>query len=95
MDKSIVSILLFTIACFVIGFLIVSIFKKDEEIVIYNENVPNRIQSDWWGYGWRPWWRQYGGVPGFDSKGEGKPLPEPKMPIAPKPIVIPVKLSTT
>ena len=22
------------------------------------------FQTHWWGYGWRPWWRRYNGVPG-------------------------------
>jgi hypothetical protein len=91
MDKSIVSIFLFACACIIIGLLLVTIFDEPKKIKVYNENIPNSVPSNWWGYGWRPWWRQYGGVPGFDSKGEGKPLPEPTMPVAPKPIVIDTK----
>lgn len=53
------------------------------------DEIPRKeIETHWWGYGWRPWWRRYGGVPGFGSE---KPLPEPKMPVAPKPIIIPTK----
>ena len=48
------------------------------------------FETHWWGYGWRPWWRKYGGVPGFNPV-EGKPLPEPKIPIPPKPLIVNTK----
>ena len=86
MKMNIAILVLFMIALLIIGFLLYPIVYRPQKIQIYNElPPPARIRSDWWGYGWRPWWRQYGGVPGFQK---GDPLPEPKMPVAPKPIII-------
>ncbi len=81
-------IILYTIVILVIGLLLYGAIIKNPEqkIKIYNELPPQRFDTHWWGYGWRPWWRKYGGVPGL---GPGKPLPEPKMPKPSNPIIIP------
>ena len=82
-------IILYTIVILVIGLLLYGAIIKNPEqkIKIYNElPPPQRFDTHWWGYGWRPWWRKYGGVPGL---GPGKPLPEPEIPKPPKPIIIP------
>ena len=80
---------LYFVALVVIGFLLYILLNRPRTIKIsqvMNEiPPPARFETHWWGYGWRPWWRQYGGVPGF---GPAKPLPEPKMPVAPKPLVV-------
>jgi hypothetical protein len=82
-------VVLYIIALSIIGLLLYSMVHKPstkKKIKIYAEDpAPAVIRTQHWGYGWRPWWRKYDGVPGF---GEGKPLPEPKMPVAPKPIII-------
>ena len=63
----------------------------NKKIKIYNElPPPPQIETHHWGYMYRPYWRKYGGVPGFTPE-EGKPLPKPKMPVAPKPVVINTK----
>lgn len=80
---------LYIIAMSVIGLLLYSMLNRPKQIKVYNENPPPAvIRTHHWGYGWRPWWRKYEGVPGF---GEGKPLPEPTMPVAPKPIIVNTK----
>ncbi len=63
--------------------------QPKRKIKIYNEMPPPSFPSDWWGYGWRPWWRNYDGLPGIGSV---KPLPKPKMPKPPKTIIIPNSL---
>jgi hypothetical protein len=76
---------LYIIAMSIIGLLLYSMLNRPTQIKIYNENPPPpaSFRTEHWGYAWRPWWRKYEGVPGL-----GKPLPEPEMPVAPKPIVI-------
>lgn len=79
-------IILYLIAVALIGFLLyLALNKQETKMKIYNEIPPQRFETHWWGYGWRPWWRRYGGVPGL---GPGKPLPEPKMPVPPKPLIV-------
>jgi hypothetical protein len=79
-------IMLYLVAILVIGFLLYTLLNRPQTVKIYNEMPPpQRFETHWWGYGWRPWWRRYGGVPGF---GPSKPLPEPKMPVPPKPLVV-------
>ena len=78
-------VVLYTITISVIGMLLYSLLHKSPvPIKIYNQ-MPQRasFETHHWGYGWRPWWRKYQGVPGL-----GKPLPTPEMPVATKPIVI-------
>uniref|UniRef100_A0A6C0DVS3 Uncharacterized protein n=1 Tax=viral metagenome TaxID=1070528 RepID=A0A6C0DVS3_9ZZZZ len=92
MDKTL--IILYLIAISVIGFLLYSITKKAQPVrvtQVMNKLPPlQSFETHWWGYGWRPWWRKYGGVPGFNPV-EGEPLPDPKMPVAPKPLVVNTK----
>jgi hypothetical protein len=78
-------IILYIVAIIIIGFLLYTVLNRPQKIQIYNKIPAKQIETHWWGYGWRPWWRRYGGVPGF---GKDKPLPEPKMPKPPKPIII-------
>lgn len=86
MDKSGSIFILYTVAIAVIGFLLYNVFNKPQKIQIYNElPPPQRFNTHWWGYGWRPWWRRYGGVPGLTP---AEPIAPPKMPVAPKPIII-------
>ena len=89
MDTTLVILSLIAIA--IIGFLLYSLLNRPRRVKIYNElPPPQRFDTHWWGYGWRPWWRRYGGVPGFNPE-EGKPLPKPEMPVAPKPLVVNTK----
>ena len=81
-------IVFFSIIFALLAFLIYAIQRRPSKVLVYNENVPDTVHSEWWGYGWRPYWRRFNGVPGF---GPGTPLPNPKMPVAPKPIVIDTK----
>ena len=89
----VVLIILYLLTLTVIGFLLYTALKRPERVKIsqvMKELPPSqRFDTHWWGYGWRPWWRRYGGVPGF---GPGTPLPEPKIPVPAKPIIIPNKL---
>ena len=78
-------IMLYLVAILVIGFLLYTLLNRPQTVKIYNEMPPPRFETHWWGYGWRPWWRRYGGVPGF---GPAKPLPEPKMPVPLKPLIV-------
>jgi hypothetical protein len=81
--------ILYMVVILVIGLLLYGfiIDKPKQKIQIYNEVPPGQsFETHWWGYGWRPWWRRYGGVPGL---GPGKPLPEPKIPKPLKPVNIP------
>lgn len=79
---------IYIIALSIIGLLLYSMLHRPSKpIKVYVENPPPEvIRTQHWGYGWRPWWRRYDGVPGL-----GEPLPEPKMPVAPKPIIIDTK----
>ena len=45
---------------------------------------PQKFETHWWGYGWRPWWRRYGGVPGLEP--DNSKIPKPL-----KPLIIPIK----
>lgn len=94
MDKNSSIFILYIIAIVVIGFLLYSMTKKAQpvkKIQVMNELPPlQSFETHWWGYGWRPWWRKYGGVPGFNPV-EGEPLPDPKMPVAPKPLIVNTK----
>jgi hypothetical protein len=92
MDKTL--IILYLISISVIGFLLYSMTKKARPVKktqVMNElPPPQSFETHWWGYGWRPWWRKYGGVPGFNPV-EGEPLPDPKIPIPPKPLIVNTK----
>jgi hypothetical protein len=86
MNTDISLLILYLVALIVIGFLLYTMLNKPQKIEIYNElPPPQRFNTHWWGYGWRPWWRKYSGVPGFDV---AKPLPPPQMPKPIKPIII-------
>lgn len=80
-------LVLFLIALFIIGFLLYTLFNrppvvKDSQVM--NElPTPAIIPVQHWGYGWRPWWRRHGGLPGL------KPVPPAILPKPPKPIIIP------
>ncbi len=68
MDNSTSILLLYIVALIVIVFILYTMLKKPQTIQIYNEiPPPQKIDTHWWGYGWRPWWRRYAGVPGFKS----------------------------
>ena len=89
MDKTL--IILYLISISVIGLLLYSMTQSVKKTQDMNKlSSPQRLDMHWWGYGWRPWWRKYGGVPGFNPV-EGEPLPDPKMPVAPKPLVVNTK----
>lgn len=76
-------LLLYIVAITVVGFLLYSVLNRPQKIQIYNEIPPQTIPTHWWGYGWRPWWRKYNGMPGLEA------IPDPKIPKPPKPIIIP------
>jgi hypothetical protein len=91
MNSNVSLIVLYLLTLIVIGYLLYLALRRPQTIQIYNEMPPpQKIDAHWWGYGWRPWWRRYAGIPGF---GKDKPIPEqpaaPNMPVPPKPIIIP------
>jgi hypothetical protein len=70
--KLIISLILVVLLLIIVGLLLRIILYplifKSEKRKIYNEIPPGAIiPSQWWGYGWRPWWRKYNGVPGFEK----------------------------
>jgi hypothetical protein len=69
----------------IIGALVYIALRRPERVIVYNE-MPARpsFETQWWGYGWRPFWRKYNGLPGLASK----PV-KPVIPAPPKPIIIP------
>ena len=84
MNRNVSLFLLYTITLSVIGLLLYFVvFKPEKKIIIKRELPrPQSFESHWWGYGWRPWWKKYNGLPGL---GTVKPA---KMPVAPKPVVV-------
>jgi hypothetical protein len=67
--------------CLFIGLLFYAIFKREIELPTYQiKNGPPSISVK----------KGYNGVPGMDK---GKPLPEPTMPKAPKPVIVKVPYS--
>lgn len=85
MKSDTIAIMLFLLAVIIIVFLLYNVINRPQKIKIYNEIPPNEVYSKSWGYHWKPYWRKFAGVPGF---GHDAPLPEPKMPVPPKPIII-------
>ena len=88
MNSNVSLIVLYLLTLIVIGFLIYLALRRPQVIQIYNEIPPKNLDAHWWGYGPRPWWRKYGGVPGL------KPITSPTAPNMPwprqpKPIIIP------
>jgi hypothetical protein len=79
-------IILYLVTIIVIGFLLYLALRRPQTIQIYNEMPPKKIDAHWWGYSWRPYWRKYSGVPGFEKD---KSIPDGKLPVPPKPIIIP------
>jgi hypothetical protein len=79
-------IFLYIIALVIITLLLYSLFNKSQPIMIYNEVPPAVIQTHHWGFAWRPWWRRFTGIPGFEPT---KPISKPTIPNPPKPIIIP------
>jgi hypothetical protein len=76
--------ILYLIAVIVIGFLLYLAIDRPSKVQhIRNENHPASFETHWWGYGWRPYWRKYNGLPGF------KGVHKPQMPKPGKPIIIP------
>ncbi len=66
-------LILYIITIFIIGLLLYLAVNKPRKIQVINElPAPQRFETHWWGYGWRPWWRKYQGVPG---------LAKPEMPV--------------
>jgi hypothetical protein len=81
-------LILYLVALIVIGFLLYLAIYKSIKVPERRPEIPRAsFETHWWGYGWRPWWRKYRGVPGFNSE-DDKPLPKPKIPVPPKPIIV-------
>ncbi len=86
MNKTASIIILYAITILVIGFLLYFIFNRPQKVKVYNKLLPpQNLNTHWWGYGWRPWWRRYGGVPGL---GSGKPFPKPLIPKPGRAVII-------
>lgn len=79
----IVLFVLYTIAIAIITLLLYSLFNKPEKQLTVHKLTPVLVPTHWWGYGWRPWWKRYNGLPGV-----AKPLPSPSIPNPPKPIIV-------
>jgi hypothetical protein len=88
MNKSVSIFILYTVTLTVVGFLVYFTLNRPEKIKkpqVMNElPQPQKFETHWWGYGWRPWWRRYGGVPGLEP--DNSKIPKPL-----KPIIIPIK----
>lgn len=54
-------IVLYLITIIVICFILFLVFfKSDVDTININKlSKPHRLETHWWGYGWRPWWKQY------------------------------------
>lgn len=73
MNHNFALIILYSITLLVIGFLLYSVIYRPKRIKPINQlSQFQQFPSEWWGYGWRPWWRRYNALPGF---GEVKPIP--------------------
>lgn len=68
---------LITISIAIIGALAYSVVKQPKRVI----HLGPRIETQWWGYGWRPFWRKYDGLPGL--------TPKSALPMPLKPIIIP------
>jgi hypothetical protein len=70
----------------IIGALIYIALRRPESVIVYNEPALRpSFETQWWGYGWRPWWRKYNGLPGLTPK----PVKPAVIPKPPAPIIIP------
>ena len=83
-------LILYLVTLIVIGFLIHLTIKTPTKVPQKRSEIPRAsFETHWWSHStWRPWWRKYNGLPGFTPE-EGKPLPEPKMPVVPQSYIIP------
>lgn len=82
MSESVIFALLITASVAIIGVLIYSALRPPEQVILYDtSNQGPRFETQWWGYGWRPFWRRYDGLPGLTPKSTLT------MPL--KPIIIP------
>jgi len=83
MGESVIFAGLVLISTVIIGALVYMLLRRPERIIVYNQPLPARFETHHWGYGWRPWWRRYNGLPGV------APTVKPILPTPPKPIIIP------
>lgn len=82
---------LYSITLIVISFILYLALYKPTKVSQKRSEIPHAsFETHHWGYSWRPWWRKYGGIPGFNPE-EGNPLPKPQMPVPPKPIIVNTK----
>lgn len=66
MNNTITLIILYSITIAIISWLLYSLLNKPDRIQVQSElPAPQRFETHWWGYGWRPWWRRYNGAPGL------------------------------
>ena len=79
-------LILYLVTLVVIGFLLYLALYKPSRVHKRSEIPRASFETHWWGYSWRPWWRKYNGLPGLS---DGKPLPEPKMPVVPQSYILP------
>jgi hypothetical protein len=72
----------------IIGALIYIALRRPESVIVYNEPALGpHFQTHGWGYGYKPWWRRYNGIPGLTPS--VKPVVKPAIiPNPPKPIII-------
>jgi hypothetical protein len=84
MNKTASVFILYTVTIIVIGFLLYTVLNRQQKIktsqVINEIPPPQRFETHWWGYGWRPWWKKYNGLPGIETV---KPAKIPKSIIIP------------
>ncbi len=88
MNKNILLIILYSITIVVISWLLYLSVKKPNRI---STNLPlphASFETHHWGYMYRPYWRKYGGIPGFNPAEEDKPLHKPTIPVPTKPLII-------
>ncbi len=61
---------LYLIAITIIGILLFNVLSRPQEkqVIYRTKQIRPKFETHWWGYGWRPWWRKYNGVPGMVPK---------------------------
>lgn len=63
MDDAAQLMLLYLIALAIIIMLLYLALRVTKKVKVVSPKHAS-FETHWWGYGWRPWWRRYNGVPG-------------------------------
>ncbi len=66
MPYSLQILLIYLAALTIVAILFYVTFREPPCVKSTELPPPARFQTHWWGYGWRPWWRRYYGLPGVN-----------------------------